>query len=97
MLQRYRVEEEGLSLEGETRMMSPWTRLYKAQGEQAIILSDSPPSLFIYEHDSEAEEGLRVVQESLLTGYGYDIIIGEEALLSANEMAGVQRIPLQRD
>ncbi len=95
LLQRYRIQGESLSLEGELRMMSPWTWLYKAQGDQAIILSDSPPALFIYEGDSEGQ--LQVVQESLLTGYGYDVIIGEEVVLSANATAGVQRIPLRAE
>jgi hypothetical protein len=77
---------------GSIRMSSPYTWLYAARGSQAIVLSDTPPALDLYGSSDPDEPDL--INQSLLTGYGYDVHLLDDAVISANSMWGVQVIPL---
>lgn len=85
--------DDGLLRErASVRMSSPYTWLYAARGTQAIVLSDTPPALDLY--DSADADDPELVNQSLLTGYGYDVHILDDSVVSANSMWGVQVIPL---
>jgi hypothetical protein len=73
-------------------MSSPYTWLYAAYGTRAVILSDTPPSLDIYDAADATDPAL--VRQTLLTGWGYDVLLLGDVALSANSMWGVQVIPL---
>jgi hypothetical protein len=86
--------DDGFLIErGSTRMSSPYAWLHAARGTRAIVLSDTPPAVDIYGSD-DADRPERI-EQVLLTGYGYDVHILDDTLVSANSMWGVQIIPLR--
>lgn len=87
------VESGAFVERSSSRMSSPYTWLYAAYGTRAVVLSDTPPSLDVYDAADATDPVL--VNRTLLTGWGYDVRLLGDVALSANSMWGVQVIPLE--
>lgn len=74
------------------RMTSPYTWLTHGMDDRAIVVSDTPPAISIY--DTSDSGSVRLEKEVLLTGYAYDIHYLDDMILTANSKWGVQRIDL---
>lgn len=72
------------------RMPSPYAYLVEAFGNHALVVSDTPPSLSIYNAANPHNPVSR--GETLLTGYSYDMQFVNGRIVSANSMWGVQTI-----
>ncbi len=72
------------------RMPSPYAYLVEAFGNHAMVVSDTPPTLIIYNAANPANVQTR--GETLLTGYSYDLEFVDGRVVSANSMWGVQTI-----
>jgi len=81
-----------LTKQGEVRLETPYSWLYAAHGSSAVVLQDTPPSCFLYDGSEPSEPKLELQQ--LMTGYGYDVHIVGDRLLTANGKWGVQAIEL---
>ena len=81
-----------LEVASSIRMTSPYTWLTHGSGERAVVVSDTPPALSIY--DTSDSGRISLEKEVLLTGYAYDIHYLEDMILTANSKWGVQRIDL---
>ena len=74
------------------RMSSPYSWLYAARDEQAIVLSDTPPALDLL--DASDADDPEWTDQRLLTGYGYDVHVLDSRVVTANATWGVQVIEL---
>ena len=72
------------------RMPSPYAYLVEAAGNHAMVVSDTPPTLILYNAADPAN--LQTRGETLLTGYSYDLEFVDNYVVSANSMWGVQTI-----
>ncbi|MBI5500362.1 MAG: beta-propeller domain-containing protein [Deltaproteobacteria bacterium] len=74
------------------RLDEPSARLVEARGTRAFVLADSPPALALYQAATPAATYQE--RRQLLAGYGYDVQVFDDLVLSAGGSWGVQAIPL---
>ncbi len=72
------------------RLPGPYSWLVGASGNHALVLSNTPPALTIY--NAAHPDALQSRGETLLTGYSYDMQFVGNRIISANSMWGVQTI-----
>jgi len=86
------LDRDAFEVTSSIRMSSPYTWLTDAVGNKAVVVSDTPPALSIY--DASDPGRLVMEKEVLLTGYAYDMHVLDDVILSANAQWGVQSIDL---
>jgi hypothetical protein len=86
------IERGRLDEGGSVRMSTPYSWLFAARGDLAFVRSDSPPALDVYGAADASAPAWE--QQELLTGYGYDLQLLDDTVVSANGAWGVQVIDL---
>lgn len=84
------LNSDSYDITASVRMPSPYCYLVEAFGNHAMIVSDSPPTLSVYNAANPQNPVSR--GENLLTGYSYDMQFTNGRVVSANSMWGVQVI-----
>ncbi len=84
------LSSANLDVTDSIRLPSPYSYLVEAFGNHAMVVSDTPPTLIIYNAANPANVQTR--GETLLTGYSYDLEFVDGRVVSANSMWGVQTI-----
>ncbi len=84
------LNSSSYDISASVRMSSPYAYLVEAFGNHALVVSDTPPTLSVYNAANPQHPVSR--GDVLLTGYSYDMQFVDGYIVSANSMWGVQVI-----